>query len=314
MKNLINRYCLVALMVVMSVMVSCDKGSDSPDVSVYPTWMEIPTIENVGDMKVITHYCPIGGSGSETVRSYTMLYDPVMYTSYWVAYPLHSSYFGEIERSKYWYYDPKVPEQYQISYADRAGFNNGKNTEAGYGTNYDRGHQIPSNDRRANRTMNNQTFYATNATPQNASLNSGKWSRFENLLHDKVKDNLDTLWQVTGACFQDRTSGVERDIDYVYRSTKDGAGADEDAFYYSVRVPKPNYYFKVAICENDGNPIAIGFWVENKANTGSILPSEIYSIEDIEAKTGFEFFPRLDPELSYLKSLTVDEMKSAWGI
>lgn len=244
---------------------------------VFPKWTELPEIELDGNTLFYTHYCDLNG---ETIRNYSLFYDKTTYISYWVAYPMHSSYMGT-GRTDRWGYDPKIPREHQINYS------------SGYGSNnYDRGHQIASADRNATVNRNNpadmnvQTFYYTNITPQRWRLNQQKWESLEGFLRGKVSGNADTMWVVTGAMLH--KAGVQEEVRYLSKAT--GAGVTVD-------VPVPNYYYKVALWHRTvpggKEYTAVGFWMPNEDATGSISRSDAYTVREIEELTGFDFFSNI---------------------
>jgi len=236
--------------------------------SSFTTFTETPQrIEN-DNFQYVTHYTTLK---SKTVRNYSICFDKSKKAALWVAYPLHPSYLGSVSRTDEWGFDPLVYLQYQpdcVLYS--------------YGGSYDRGHQLPSADRLATGEMNVQTFYMSNMTPQYKRLNQDMWAKLE--MKVRANNCNDTLFVVTGAWF-----------DNVSKTTSDGVGSV---------VPVPTHYFKVlmrtvsgtsgkSIAKSSDNEIkSIGFWVEHRSY-GDIEPprSICVSVSDIEAKTGFKFFP-----------------------
>jgi len=146
-------------------------------------FMELPKLSHIENSIFVTHYLPEPDKGN--VRNYSILYDTLQKVSYWVAYPLHSTYLGESGRSDAWDYDLFIGQHLQPRlHKGIPGF--------------DRGHQLPSADRTYSRTGNATTFYFTNITAQNASLNRGVWSTLENRVRKWVAQ-CDTLYVVAGA-------------------------------------------------------------------------------------------------------------------
>lgn len=240
--------------------------TQTPSFSLY---VETPMQKEDENYQYVTHYTSLN---NKTVRNYSICFDITRKAALWVAYPIHASYFGSTNRTDEWGFDPVINDYFQADCVTRS-----------YGGPYDRGHQLPSADRLANREMNVQTFYMSNMTPQLDDLNQKMWANLER----KVRSNncSDTLYVVTGAYF-DGNSGS---------TTTDGSGNT---------VPLPTHYFKVllrTVGGSTGKTIAqcsdnelksIGFWVEHRSY-GNIEPprSICTSVADIEAKTGFEFFP-----------------------
>lgn len=234
-------------------------------------WAEMPEEVNNSNYVYTTHFMTLSNS---KVRNYSLCFDKTKRAALWVAYPLHSVYLGSVSRTDQWALDPNVSTSYQANVVKYS-----------YRGNYDRGHQLPSADRLATTEANDQTFYMTNMTPQLDRLNQDMWAKLE----AKVRNNRcsDTLYVVTGAYFAN-TNG----------STTDNNGNT---------CPLPTHYFKVLLRTKTGNTgkaikdcnaselKSIGFWVEHKSY-GDIQPptSICTTVQDIEQKTGFTFFPQVD--------------------
>lgn len=269
-------------------------GSDTPSASY--TWPELPTLVTHADYACVTHYTPVRdeslGGIKVTKRNYTLCYDRTKRAALWVAYPLHSDYMGSENRTEAWEYDPKIDKSWQ-PYIYNA-YNNG-------GT-WHRGHQLPSADRTATKEMNAQTFYFSNMTPQNGTLNSGKWATLEAKVRGWACK--DTLYVVTGAYWKNTSS-----------STTDKAGNV---------CPTPTHYFKVLARTRRGDSRTkgdqlsdykaddlqtIGFWVEHKGNSAvGEVSSWACKVSDIEAETGIVFFPTLPAEVKKQKNT------AQWGL
>lgn len=237
----------------------------------FNAWVELPTkVENT-NYQYVTHY---GLLDNKTVRNYSICFDKTKKAALWVAYPIHSAYLKKnVDRTDRWAFDPIVPQSFQANCVERS-----------YKGSYDRGHQLASADRVCTDEMNAQTFYMSNMTPQTSSLNQQMWATLEG----RVRDNncSDTLYVVTGAYFGPGAG-----------STTDGAGNT---------VPIPTHYFKVLLRTINGSTgkkiqdcspnelKSIGFWVEQKGYGSGIPTSICTTVEDIESKTNFTFFPKVD--------------------
>ncbi len=286
---------LVAVFLLLGT-IGCSKDDGGEIVPPIPgkeqAWKELPdTVGMDPSLDFVTHFTAIGG---KTVRNFSMLYDPQEKVSYWVAYPLHASYLGTSGRTEAWAYDPQIPEDDQLD------------LYRSYGTGiYDRGHQIPSADRTANDPANAQTFYYTNMTPQNSTLNRDLWANLEAWV--RAKRCADTLYVVTGCVIRTVDDPVVR---YV---TKDG-----------VRGAIPKAYFKVLLRTKSGNTGAlptdatakcVGFWLENTAPTPNaddeypVTKSIAYTVAQIEELTGYTFFPSISPAVKATLNPYLD-----WGL
>lgn len=144
-------------------------------------WPELPATKP--GLTVVTHKATLCG---HNMRSFTVGYDRDLRVALWVAYPLNAALIGEGSRGEGWHPSELLPEKDQaILYK---GFF--------YGSNYDRGHQIPSADR-LDPQANDQTFTFINATPQLHDFNGGIWAELEKVVRTWAKRS-DTLYVVTG--------------------------------------------------------------------------------------------------------------------
>ena len=269
-------------------------------------WLEMPaytvsgmagtTTSSLSDLYCVTHKATMGGTEQ---RNYTILYDPDMYTSYWVAYPLCSDHLGSNRTDPWGLYDPKVPADKQINLSKGYGVDV---YEGGVKTNYyARGHQIPNADRNGVEDMRVQTYYPTNITPQlQDRFNGGIWMHLESGVREAVHAG-DTVYVVTGAAF--RKKGGSEEIKYITNT-------------YSQIMPVPNYYWKVLLKvkwngTNINGANAIGFWLEHRDDLGSgssAYQNYATTVDQIEEWTGFDFFANLPTELQALC-----ENKSDWN-
>ena len=252
--------------------------------SVVQPWMEMPAVKAEEGKAFFSHDMSYDG---KTVRNYSFWYDLNGKVALWVAYPLFKGLTSGSSRTDKWDFDPIVPRRYQgdasYSYAG-----------------YDRGHQLPSADRLCNTAANEQTFYYTNITPQNANLNQGIWETLEAQVRGQVS-GCDTLYVVTGCVL---TTASDTTVTYV----KDVQGKD-------VAVPKA--YYKVVLRykagEANGGYSAIGFWLENRSYGSEVIKrSYAYSVDDIEKRTGFDFFVNLDDNIE--KEVEAKFDASTWGL
>ncbi len=236
-------------------------------------WVEVPSYVNDEDYIYLTHWAEVNES---TVRNYSLCFVPEYRAAIWVAFPYHEIYDGDSSRTEDWEFDPLIDEALQADLDSAYSTFDGQT--------YDRGHQISSGDRLGTDELNSQTFYYSNMTPQNSSLNRGQWSSLE----DKVRKQVcsDTLYVVTGADF----SSI---IGYVTDESEN-------------ECPIPTAYYKVMLRTRSGESgksinecsadelQSIGYWVEN-IYTG-VLPDPV-TVSEIEEKTGLTFFPTIPAEV-----------------
>lgn len=221
-------------------------------------------------------------------RNYTHYYDTKTYTSLWVAYPLEAKHMGNLSRPNSWSYNPDIDKQYQVNLCDYS-----------YNDSYSRGHLIPNGSRNGIKEMQLQTFYVTNSVPQiQDRFNGGIWNSLEGALQSKAASQ--TLYIVTGVAFN--KVGEQKTITYTT--------AQND----TKQVPVPNYFYKVvlsATTDSSGTVTSaqtVGFWFEHKEYSGVSYTNYTQSVDQIEAWTGFDFFPNLPDAIE-----VVAEQNSSWS-
>lgn len=236
-------------------------------------WLELPSFEADNNRYYFSkHMLPSTGNAK---RSFSLLYDSDIYHSLWVAYPLYADVLGSGNRTNAWgIFDPNIPTSKQL------------NMERSY-SGYDRGHILPSASRAKSTSDNRQTFYPTNMSPQLAGLNQQKWAGIEGQVRNWA-NSCDTLYVVTGAVFQ--TVGGNESVKYTYcrsDSSKD--------------VAVPNYYYKALLQRrgtgNNSSYTAVAIWVPHKAASGLATKEDLISIDELEQKTGIDFFHNLDDSI-----------------
>ena len=225
----------------------------------------------------------------EAARNYSYNYDKDMFTSLWVAYPLWKGAISG-SNSASWKGDPNIPDEYEVNIKNHSyGVNVGSTTSEGYdemaGDFYARGHQIPNADRKVSATMNSQTYYVTNSTPQmQKGFNSAIWSSLETAVRNALPAT-DTMYVATGAAFS--KVGESKAVTWIL--PRDETDPDRTC-------PVPNYYWKVLLKvkrDSGGNVTSastVGFWFEHKAYTGVSYADYAVSVDQIEQWTGFDFF------------------------
>lgn len=232
-----------------------------------PKWLELPATSTSDGLDFFARDCTLGG---KTMRNYAFYWDYTARVSHWVAYPLTSTYMGSSGRSEAWGYDPLLPASKQQNVS--GGYKEGNN---GW---YARGHQIPSADRTADKTINATTFYGTNMTPQNNDFNSGVWASLEGKVRDWANKS-DTVYVVTG-CVVDGAKYYVLD-----RSNN--------------RITVPTGYFKAVLRYKKDSTIgqngymAAAFWYDHEGYPSTFSSRESMSVAELEQKLGYELFVNL---------------------
>lgn len=253
-------------------------------------WLELPATTTGSD-----YYT--GSFSANGARNYSYLYQYSTYTSLWTAYPLYSATIGSGTRSG-WESNPNIQESMQVdcwtaSYNVVYGQTNYVNNASTYSDYYARGHNIPNGDRNGNSTMQAQTYYATNSTPQiQNNFNSKIWSNLEGDVRT-IAQATDTVYVVTGAAF--RKVGGSESITYIHPKGDPGKN-----------VPVPNYYWKVLLkvkwagigsSRYVESAKAVGVWVPHTQYESNNYSSFVTSVSQIETWTGFDFFTNLPESL-----------------
>lgn len=252
-----------------------------------PDWLELPAMNASDGCYYYNHSMTVG---NRQVRNYSFYLDPKALVSRWVAYPLNKTLAGSGSRTDRWGLDPKVPRQYQpvIYSAFRGG--------------YDRGHQLPSADRLAYES-NISTFYGTNMTPQRGDLNQNAWATLESMVRD-WSSAFDTLYVVTGA---DVKGSTQTAMD------NDGKNVCVPVGYFKALLG----YKKSAgpgISSTTGGFTGIAFYFEHRSytNTPSAVMNQSMTIDALESRLGYDFFPGLPAKIGETYANKVESTKDSW--
>lgn len=253
-----------------------------PDDSKSTAWRETPVIPDDMLAQKHIHYVNHFMPNDPTVRNYSLLYDDSLKIAHWVAYPYCKYYNGNAKRTDAWGFDPKIDQKFQLDYS-LGGF--------GYGSKYDRGHQIPSADRLKDSESNATTFYSSNMTPQTGKkLNQGIWGDLENQVRKWGLDT-DTIFVVTGAAVKDSISDSK--INYIEYTREPGKKVAVPKFYYKALARKVNGQFRT-----------IAFKLNQQDYNDKDFMKCAISVSDLEKLTGFTFFPSLDAAMKKDLDLT----------
>ncbi|WP_104202707.1 DNA/RNA non-specific endonuclease [Billgrantia saliphila] len=147
-------------------------------------------------------------------------------------------------------------------------------TESYFGSGYDRGHLAPNyaiatvHGREAQR----QSFLMSNISPQRPDLNRRLWQRLEEVVIDHFVPRFGVVQIITGPVFP------ERFFDNVTQRV--GLVEIPEAFYKIVVVPAEE-------------PLALAFIMPQQVRGDEPLDDFLVSVDEVEARTGLNFFPQL---------------------
>lgn len=230
-------------------------------------WIRYSTADARQQVAVHTFTHP---DSNERVRTYIVLYDESKYAPLWTAHAMHKSMWPDknVGRNDSWENDPAIS----------------LNQQTGIGSSsYSRGHFVASNDRQSSVSQNRQTFYYSNQAPQwQDSFNSGVWSTLESDIQGHAPSGRDTMYVVTGVLYE---------------------GTETMTSNNKYTVPIPSHFYKcLMLCTFDSsgqmtNAEGCAYLFTNKAHTNGTYPNFTTTIDAIELRTGFDFFPAVPAAL-----------------
>jgi len=187
---------------------------------------------------------------------YTLSYAEDHEQAEWVAYVLTRDHLNEnwVERTNSFKPDPEVHTE---SATPRDYKSSG----------YDKGHLCPAADMSFSIQAMDESFFMSNISPQVPAFNMGIWRELEELTRDWAR-KFGQLYVVTGPILAQ-------------------PGLGEIGFN---KVTVPSYYYKVLLAPDQHR--AIAFMLPNQVSTRPVL-DYAYTIDQVEASTGLDFFPQL---------------------
>lgn len=246
---------------------SCSK-EDNYDSNNFATGIvELPALRNGANDVFITHATTFNG---KNVTSFSMEYDKSKKHARWVAFRFDIlTMQNKVDRIDPFGPDPSLSEEYQRVRSD-------------FGAKgYERGHICASEDRVYSREANDQTFYYTNMSPQVHGFNSGLWLDLEGVVRKWGRSCTasDTMYVVKGGTIDKE----EQIIKYINNDRSK---------------PVPKYYYMAVLFKKAESFKAIAFWLEHTDKPKSTkLVDYALSIDELEEKTGIDFFPALNDKL-----------------
>lgn len=155
-----------------------------------------------------------------------------------------------------------------------------------YNSGFTRGHIVNSQDRLMSQNANGQTFYLSNIQPQIKKFNEGIWLNMENWVHNIGfnKQKRKVLYIAKGG-----TTTPTASVPHPLYSKEEVGGR--------INIPVPRYFWMaILLLDKYDQYHAIAFWAEHKSNTASNIKDYTISIDELESRTGIDFFPNLDDE------------------
>ena len=266
--------------------------------SIEITRLGFPKVKG-GASEVVVH------STSTFGMTYALEWDHEKRSSRWCCYEIKDGNHQKVWERSGWkktdwlgdpfQHDPKIPAKEQPPVN---GEFSGSYFPDHSGKWFDRGHIVASEDRVYSKDANEQTFYMTNMQPQVHAFNAGIWLKME-------------------ACVRDHFS--KGSIVYVCKG-----GTIDDEKQILMRTKSnfivPRYFFMAVMLKNNDGYHAFGFWVEhrNEERSKYILSNYVVNIDELEQKTGIDFFCNLPDDVeNQMEGESIQSVKSyfrSWGI
>ncbi len=140
---------------------------------------------------------------------------------------------------------------------------------------YDRGHMAPNRAMAAlyGERAQQQSFLMSNVVPQRPRLNQRLWQRLEEMEFECFTRKSAPLWVITGPIFDARIERLDS----------------------GVEIPDAFYKIYVAPAGRAGKmPRLLAFLIPQNVRGDEPLQNFLTSVDEIERRTGLDFFPRMD--------------------
>ena len=147
---------------------------------------------------------------------------------------------------------------------------------------WSRGHMAPAADMKWDSVAMDECFYFTNCSPQDATLNDGKWHSLEK-----------------------KTRAIAKQYGRVYVVTGPIIGKNVNGTIGENRVVVPDAFFKAWLVPVNGTYSAIGFVLYNSPEDQDILTSAC-TIDELELLTGLDFYHNLDDKTEKRVEASID--------
>ena len=163
---------------------------------------------------------------------------------------------------------PPRPEGFEADLRTAARVEPSAYTNSGY----DRGHMAPNYAiaTRYGEAAQRETFLMSNIAPQRHALNAGAWKEMEMKIATSYPGRFGEVWVLAGPVFGARPSRL----------------ANGTAV--------PEAFFMIVVDESDGRVRAEALLFPQETPAGADPGRFVVSIDEIERRTGLDFFPELD--------------------
>ncbi len=260
--------------------------------------LEYPQLsENVSTTGNATNSQIVVKKNNDYSITYSVEWDNAKVANRWTCYQLHEgNTLSTTDRNDDFKADPDVFNSSTLEDYRNSGFS--------------RGHLCPSADRQCTVEQNKQTFYLTNMQPQWQKHNGGLWKNLEDLVRSFATDDskttahCDTLYIVKAATITDKVTINDAEEDGIYAERCIGG----DGHTHELIVPK--YFYMALLHYNKATDTyhAIAFWTLHKdeSDTNKNYGDYVISIDELEKRTGIDFFCNLPDEVEKTVEAQID--------
>lgn len=267
--------------------------------------LEYPHIRPDNNSTVVVH------ASSDYGISYSLELDKAQRANRWSCFSMHdgtpNNNVGRVTST----FSPEscVEPAYQVSTSE---YTNGHYTQSSINldgknmTTFSRGHICASEDRQSSEDQNLYTFITSNCHPQYQAHNAGLWSRMESQVQTWGYSSSfrDTMYVCKGATIANVT---------LNGTTSNGTiSAEEVENLYGVEITGslviPRYWFMAILCFKNGQYHAMAYWTEqiNSACSSTTPSSCMITIDELEARTGIDFFCNLPDDIESVVEATLE--------
>ncbi|AEE16532.1 DNA/RNA non-specific endonuclease [Treponema brennaborense] len=212
---------------------------------------------------------------THSYEGFTLCYREAYEQAEWVAYEINrAELVKEAARSDNFRADPAITT--------------GSATPADYkGSGYDRGHLAPAADMAFSAQAMSESFLMSNMSPQKPGFNRGVWKELESAVREWVQE-FGSVYVVSGPVLE--------------KATYPTIGAN--------RVAVPEWYYKVLFVPvgPDGAPRMAAFLLPNETSDRGYEAFAV-SVDEVEERTGLDFFAALDDALETSLEATVGGLR-----
>lgn len=253
------------------------------DVIPRPTSYLINVVER-GDESLQAGNAPWGVPNADLIINrlgYVLGYDLERRMTKWVAYTIGPTE-QRVPRTQKFVADPAIAADRQAKVSDYRG------------SGYDRGHMISPADLFFKGPVTvAEAFYMSTVTPQSPWLNRRLWRDLEVRVRRAVEYQQQPAYVISGPLFISPTQNE----DFKFETIGDG------------QIPVPTHFFRImAMVTQSGGVDVFGVIVPNAEQESLELENYLVSLNEIEQKSGLNFFSLLRPQIAERLKAEVGEI------